>query len=295
MRYRHRVPRPPLDAFIESIWVYRNDPRPHALERILPTGAAQLIVNLKEDQTRLYDPECPHRCVATSGSVLSGVQSRFQVIDTSEQEYVAGVAFKPGGTVPFMRMPAHEASDADVPLESLWGRRRYRRSPRTPSRKRRHRCDARCARSCTPGDVASAGAASGRHLCVGRLRSSAADDEHRGGDGRDRAEREAIHRAIQDRSGHDAEALLSDPSIPARRGAGEPRAVTSIGRGWRSTAATSIRRTSFTTSGRSRASRRPRISRPGRRFRTTSNFYNPSAAASETMTPWLIQKTRIAR
>src|ERR687891_2619319 len=82
MRYRHRVPRPPLNAFIESIWVYQNDPSPHALERILPTGAAQLIINLKEDQTRLYDPASPHRYVATAGSVLSGVQSRFQVIDT---------------------------------------------------------------------------------------------------------------------------------------------------------------------------------------------------------------------
>ena len=102
----------------------RNEPGPQALERILPSGAAQLIVNLKEDQTRLYDPERPHRWIATSGSVLSGVQSRFQVIDTSEQEYVAGVAFRPGGTVPFMRMPAHEASDADVPLEAIWGRRR---------------------------------------------------------------------------------------------------------------------------------------------------------------------------
>jgi AraC-like DNA-binding protein len=124
MHFRHRVPRPPLDSFVESIWVYQNDPRPNALERILPTGAAQLIVNLKEDQTRLYDPEAPDRCAATSGSLLSGVQSRFQIIDTSEQEYVAGVAFKPGGTVPFMRVPAHEASDADIPLEALWGRRR---------------------------------------------------------------------------------------------------------------------------------------------------------------------------
>jgi AraC-like DNA-binding protein len=123
MDCRHRVPRPPLDGFIESIWVYQNDPRPNALERILPTGAPHLIINLKEDQTRLYDPESPHRCVATSGSVISGLQSRFQVIDTSEQEYVAGVTFKPGGTVPFMRMPAHEVSVADVPLESLWGRR----------------------------------------------------------------------------------------------------------------------------------------------------------------------------
>ena len=124
MPYRHRVPRPPLDAFIESIWVYQNAPQPHALERILPNGAAQLIVNLKEDETRLYDPECPDRYVATSGSVVSGVRSGFQVIDTSEQEYVAGVAFRPGGTVPFIRMPAHEASGADVPLEALWGRRR---------------------------------------------------------------------------------------------------------------------------------------------------------------------------
>jgi AraC-like DNA-binding protein len=124
MQFCHRVPASPLDSFIESIWLYRNDPRPHALERVMPTGTAQLIVNLKEDQTRLYDPESPYRCVSTSGSVLSGVHTRFQVIDTSEQEYVAGVAFKPGGIVPFFRMPAHEASDADVPLESLWGCRR---------------------------------------------------------------------------------------------------------------------------------------------------------------------------
>jgi AraC-like DNA-binding protein len=122
MPYRHRVPRPPLDEFIESIWIYRNDPQPHGLERILPTGAAQLIVNLKEDETRLYDPEAPHRYVATSGSVLAGVRSGFQVIDTSEQEYVAGVAFRPGGIVPFIRIPAHEASEADIPLEALCGR-----------------------------------------------------------------------------------------------------------------------------------------------------------------------------
>lgn len=124
MNYHHRVPQPPLDACVESIWVCRNEPGPQALERILPSGAAQLIVNLKEDETRLYDPEFPHRSVATSGSVLSGVRRSFQVIDTSEQEYVAGVAFRPGGTVPFMRMPAHEASDADIPLEAIWGFRR---------------------------------------------------------------------------------------------------------------------------------------------------------------------------
>src|ERR1700730_6469036 len=99
MLYVHRVPAPPLDAFIESIWLCENDPKPHMLERVLPSGAAQLIVNLKEDQTRVYHPDSGSDWVTTSsGTVLSGVQSRYCVIDTAEQESVAGVVFKPGGT-----------------------------------------------------------------------------------------------------------------------------------------------------------------------------------------------------
>jgi len=127
VEYRHRRPRPPLDAFVDALWVCKSEPRAHDLERILPTGAAQLIVNLKEDRTRLYHPEHADTCTVTAGTILSGVWSRFQVIDTSEQEYVAGVAFKPGGMVPFMRAPAHETSNADVPLDALWGRRRSAR------------------------------------------------------------------------------------------------------------------------------------------------------------------------
>ena len=122
MFFLQRAPQPPLSAFVDSIWLCRNDPQPHALERILPSGSAQLIVNLKEDQTRLYDPVQPDRCTTTAGTILSGVHSRYQIIDTSEQEYVAGVAFKAGGLVPFMRLPAHETCDVDIPAEDLWGR-----------------------------------------------------------------------------------------------------------------------------------------------------------------------------
>jgi AraC-like DNA-binding protein len=50
------------------------------------------------------------------------MSTRFQIIDTDEQLYVAGVVFRAGGTVPFVASPAHELRDADVPLEFLWGR-----------------------------------------------------------------------------------------------------------------------------------------------------------------------------
>jgi AraC-like DNA-binding protein len=117
----HVSPGFPLGLFIETIWVYHNDPAPHTLERVLPTGAMQLIVNLKEDQTRLYDSAHPEQCLTTAGTVLAGVRSSYQLIDTSEQEFVAGLAFKPGGVKPFVRVPAHETRDTDIPVEVLWG------------------------------------------------------------------------------------------------------------------------------------------------------------------------------
>lgn len=127
MIFIHRIPRPPLDAFVASIWFCENEPRPWALERILPTGAAQLIVNLKEDETRSYLPELGYRCETAAGSVLAGVQSRFSLIDTAEQECVAGVAFLPGGMGPFFPVPASETLNSDVPLDVLWGRQRVSR------------------------------------------------------------------------------------------------------------------------------------------------------------------------
>ncbi|MBN9664055.1 MAG: AraC family transcriptional regulator [Acidobacteria bacterium] len=123
MLFIQRIPAPPLDESIEAIWYCRNEPRPHALERVLPSGRAQLIINLTEDQTRGYVPNGDELLVVkTSGTLLAGVQSRFSIIDTLEQQCVLGVTFRPGGTLPFFRLPAHELCDADLPLEFAWGR-----------------------------------------------------------------------------------------------------------------------------------------------------------------------------
>ena len=125
MLFTSRPPAPPLDQWIESIWVCRNDPRPRALERILPSGAPQLVVNLAEDETRIYeDSAAGLNCRRSPGSILTGITTRAQVIDTDEQAFVAGVVFRPGGTVPFVAPPAGELTGADVALETLWGRQR---------------------------------------------------------------------------------------------------------------------------------------------------------------------------
>lgn len=116
-----RRPAPPLDSFIESLWLWDSGPRQFALERVLPTGCAQIIVNLKEDRTRLYSETNGSLPQVFPGTVVTGLSSRYQIIDTHEQEHVLGVSFRPGGLAPFFRMPAHELSGSDVPLEALWG------------------------------------------------------------------------------------------------------------------------------------------------------------------------------
>ena len=131
MLFTQRRPAPPLDRWIECIWLCRSEPRPRALERVLPSGGSQLILNLAEDETRVYRDAGRAGegliCERSPGSVLTGMSTRFQVIDTDEQAYVAGAVFRAGGMVPFVHPPAHELSDADVPLEFLWGRQPVQR------------------------------------------------------------------------------------------------------------------------------------------------------------------------
>jgi AraC-like DNA-binding protein len=123
MQYLHRIPAAPLNASIDAVWYYRNAPGPHALQRVLPTGTAQLIINLKEDETRGY--HLGGGCLRqsrSSGTVLTGVRTSYHLIDAAETEHVMGVVFRPGGLPAFFGVPAHETSDRDVPLDELWGR-----------------------------------------------------------------------------------------------------------------------------------------------------------------------------
>jgi AraC-like DNA-binding protein len=121
MLYLQHTPAPPLSQFVHLLWLYEGYTLPHAKERILPTGEMEIVINLAEDQSRMYDPEAPDRCRTFRGALISGAHSRYQIIDTAEQASVIGVHFRPGGAFPFLGMPAGELRDITVSLEDLWG------------------------------------------------------------------------------------------------------------------------------------------------------------------------------
>ena len=120
MHYICCTPTPPLGDFVERLWLL-NDVPPHSKERIVPSGTIEMVINLHEDELRIYDPAQPERCKRFSGAVVSGTYSGPFVIDTREHVSVIGMHFRPGGAFPFLGTEAGELADAHVDLEALWG------------------------------------------------------------------------------------------------------------------------------------------------------------------------------
>jgi AraC-like DNA-binding protein len=119
VHYVRYSPGPPLNAFVEYLWSLSDTPS-HAKELIMPSGTLELVVNLKEDQIRVYgttDTAIPDRY---AGAVVSGAFDRSFVIDTQEHASVVGVHFRPGGAAPFLPAPADQLASAHVSLAELW-------------------------------------------------------------------------------------------------------------------------------------------------------------------------------
>jgi AraC-like DNA-binding protein len=116
------TPASPLLDFVDGFWLYDGYTQPHLKERILPSGTIELVINLRDDELRIYDAAHPERCNRFSGALVSGAYGGFFVIDTAEESSIMGVHFKPGGAFPFLGLPAGELADAHVNLETLWGR-----------------------------------------------------------------------------------------------------------------------------------------------------------------------------
>jgi hypothetical protein len=75
------------------------------------------VINLHENEFRIYDLTPPTRCKRFSGAIASGAYERAFVIDAEQHASAVGVHFRPGGTFPFLGISANEFPDKHVDLE----------------------------------------------------------------------------------------------------------------------------------------------------------------------------------
>src|SRR5262245_50108567 len=109
----YHVPGPPLSDLVELLWYFRGTEISNAKERVLPTGAVDLIIRL--DSARASD------------SAMHGPRTQSVVIRTSSRFELLGVHFKLGGAFPFVQLPVGELHNIGVTLSDLWGERNAQR------------------------------------------------------------------------------------------------------------------------------------------------------------------------
>jgi AraC-like DNA-binding protein len=115
------LPAPPLDALVDRLWDWDMPPMAHGFERVLPTPGAALIINLHEDETRVYLDDDARMCLRAPAAVIGGPCLRSQIIDTAEQVRVMGVVFRPGGAHAFTGEDHGVLVARDIGLEDLFG------------------------------------------------------------------------------------------------------------------------------------------------------------------------------
>lgn len=112
----------PLDRYIESIFYYEGLSPAHHMDRFLPDGNTELIIDLTENTQYIYDNETLAEIQACRHTWVSGVRTRPITIPSGRGSKMLIVAFKKGKAYPFYPLPMSEITDMVLGAELIFGR-----------------------------------------------------------------------------------------------------------------------------------------------------------------------------
>jgi AraC-like DNA-binding protein len=121
MRYCEIKPSPPLRRFVECFWTLAGGTlegggsAAAAPERILPDGCVELILNFGDQFVQHLDGKKQTQ----PRNFVVGQMTGPILISPSGKVELFGVRFNPGGTRPFLPVPANEFTDSVVDLGSF--------------------------------------------------------------------------------------------------------------------------------------------------------------------------------
>ena len=120
MIYRIYKPALPLSQFIDHFFYYEGIHFSHTMEKLLPDGSIDLLIDLTETPKKLYHNENASSYTSFKKSWISGMKTNYILIDASVSNML-GVHFKPGGLYPFVDFSMVELNDLTIDLDCIWG------------------------------------------------------------------------------------------------------------------------------------------------------------------------------
>lgn len=121
MIFQTYIPKFPLSQFIDC-FIYYEDFRPaHSVERFLPDGNVEIIIDLKNHPQFIYDNETLKEIQTCQHVWASGVRTKPITIPSGKESAMFIISFKKGMAYPFFPLPMNEISDCVVDADLLWG------------------------------------------------------------------------------------------------------------------------------------------------------------------------------
>jgi AraC-like DNA-binding protein len=115
-----RQPCAALAPHVKELWYCDGHQGIHGALRVLPTGRFELAFSLAEGPiSALIGPMGTGDEIAPS--LLLGIRSRFNLIESARLRSAMGVVFRPGGLRAFSKMPADEFHNKNISLDLIWG------------------------------------------------------------------------------------------------------------------------------------------------------------------------------
>ena len=121
MTFRLHQPAFPLNRFVESLVYFEGTTATHNLDRFLPDGNTELIINLTERPQHVYDNETLKKIQSCRHAWVSGVRTQPITIPSGRDSRMLIVAFKKGRAFPFYPFPMHELMDTVVEADHVFG------------------------------------------------------------------------------------------------------------------------------------------------------------------------------
>ncbi len=105
------IPSYPLSQFVESFVYYKDYKPTHAVDRFLPDGNINLIVDLTDYPKFIYDNDTLKEIQSCRNVWFSGIRNRYITIPSGRDSEMFIVNFHKGMAYPFVEMPLYELTD----------------------------------------------------------------------------------------------------------------------------------------------------------------------------------------
>ena len=121
MIFRAHIPRFPLDQFIEIFIYYEGVQHAHKVDRFLPNGDTEILIDFHDAPQYIYDNDTLKEIQACNHVWASGLRTEPITIPSGTDAAMMVIAFKKGKAAPFFPFPMNEIADAVVDADVVWG------------------------------------------------------------------------------------------------------------------------------------------------------------------------------